>query len=192
MRQAPFVVAVAIVACAGSAALGAVGAVRGARGERGPQGARGTAGRATVISQSIAINWQNDRAAGRDRQRFVAPGIGRGEVVCSRNAQQVRLRPFDQRADTVMWTTRIERGDTDVRTARRERNTGPEFNEGMNLVGDAPEGNGTFVGLISSRGDRDGDGGPGPHPTAFRLSWHWQFGDGAPRCYVAGTFTTVA
>lgn len=174
---------------AGVAALDVVR--RGPAGERGP---RGPEGLASLTAQPIALNWQNGQADGRDRQAFRAPGIGSGEVVCSRSAQQVRFRPDDQQADTTMWTARVENADTDVRAARRERFTGEQFNEGLNLRSLAPEGNGTFVGLISSRGDRDSATGPGvggvPAPTSFRLSWSWRFDDGGPRCYVAGAFVT--
>lgn len=175
-------------------AVAALDAVR--RGPAGERGLRGASGTPSVVAQRIALNWQNGAEAGRDRQEFRVPGIGSGDVVCSTKAQQLRLRPDDQQADTTMWTARIENADTDVRTARRERFTGPQFNEGLNLRSLIPDGNGTFVGIISSRGDRDAPGGVGvggvPAPTTFRLSWSWKFDDGNPRCYVAGVFVTEA
>lgn len=166
---------------------------RGPRGAPGPLGPRGPRGAAAIIAQPVAINWQNGQSAGRDRATFVAPGIGAGQVVCNRQAQQVLFVPYDQGADSAMWTTRTEyypqygRVITDVRAAKHALYTGAGFNEGMNLQAGASTGNGTFLGLISSSGDRNTAGGHGRPPTSLRLSWYWQFADGDPRCYVAGT-----
>ena len=170
---------------------------RGPRGERGPQGERGPGS----FRQDITINWQNGQSTGRDRETFVAPGIGKGEVICNTQAQQVIFEPYDQGKDTAMWITRVQDqgfgagAEVVVRTARREQGTGDLFNEGLNFQGydrggTENEGTGMFTGLISSRGDRSSEGGPGSAPTSFRLTWHWNFGDGSNRCYVAATFLT--
>jgi hypothetical protein len=179
------------------------------RGPRGPRGLEGKVGRQGPVGergpgsymQDISINWQNGQSTGRDREAYVAPGIGSGELVCNTDAQQMRFEPYDQSKDTTMWITRIQdqgygKGtEFTVRTARREEGTGPKFNEGLNFQGYSKGGTentatGTFTGLISSRGERSSDGGPGPAPTSFRLSWHWNFGDGNNRCYIAATFLT--
>ncbi len=198
---------------------------RGARGPRGRTGARGMdgadgdtgrAGRAPVIASAFTINWQNGRYAGRESATFVAPGIGQGTVTCTPNIENVTdsgkqmmaFRPYDQQADTTMWTVRTDdraftyfddparaaESPVAVRAARREFNTGPEFNEGFNLKAFGPtyRAQGSFTGIISSRGDRARVGGPGPAPTTFHVSWHWRFDDGNPRCYVAGSFFTEA
>ncbi|MCW2996487.1 MAG: collagen-like protein [Conexibacter sp.] len=188
----------------------------GARGAAGTNGARGAAGKDRVVARPFSINWQNDRWQGREKVTFVAPGIGQGTVICTPNiqnvtdsgAQMITFRPFDQQADTTMWTLRSDdraftyhddparaaESPVAVRAARREPGTGPEFNEGFNLKAFAPtyRAQGSFIGIISSRGDRKVIGGPGPAPTTFRLNWHWTFDDGNPRCYVAGTFFTEA
>ncbi len=195
----------------------------GAGGSRGPAGPVGDGPRRQVI----AINWQNDAWRGRDRQAFVAPGIGAGEVVCTpphddpnsdratNGSQMLIFRPDDQSADTAMWTLRTDdraftydRGSyafgndvsddvhaaespISVRTARKDVFTGPEFNEGMNLRAFEPtdKASGSWTGIITQR-DRGGPGGSGAVPTTFSLSWHWNFSDGNPRCFVAGSFTT--
>lgn len=188
----------------------------GARGFKGTPGDDGAAGKDRVLSSSVTVNWQNNRWQGRERATFVAPGLGEGAILCSPNienvtdqgAQMLLFRPYDQDADTTMWTLRTDdraytyfddptlaaENATAVRTARREAGTGPQFNEGFNLKAFAPtyRAQGSFIGIISSRGKRGAIGGPGPAPTTFRLTWHWRFDDGNPRCYVAGTFFTEA
>ena len=179
---------------------------RGPRGPRGFDGPRGDVGLPGVpgpgsLRQDITINWQNGQSTGRDRETFVAPGIGEGEVVCNTQAQQVHFDPYDDSKDTTMWVTRAQdRGygagtEVVVREARRAYNTGPLFNEGLNWQGYNGGGTenaatGMFIGLISSRGDRTQPGGPETAPTSFRLTWHWNFGDGNNRCYIAATFLT--
>lgn len=166
----------------------------GKAGQRGP-GASGS------YRQDITINWQNGKSTGRDREAFYAPGIGRGEVVCNHETQWMRFFPYDHDKDTSMWILRVQdKGfgagtEVVVRTARREAGTGFDFNEGLNwkgheLGGRESDAQGMFVGLISSRGRRDSAGGPGPAPTSFRLTWHWNYGDANNRCYVAATFLT--
>ena len=181
---------------------------QGRTGERGPQGEPGRAGEAApgVLKQNIAINWQND-VSEDSTQLFTAPRIGTGEVRCTEPIQRVRFFPFDQRADTALWTVRIQRpsarGDAGdvaesvVRTARKGYDadpvfTGPDYHESMSvsLDGSDPKSTGTFIGQISSAGPHDTPGGPGPRTTTFQLSWHWNFTDGNPRCYVAGSFET--
>lgn len=209
--------------------LGLPGAL-GSVGPAGGQGAPGVPGPAGdgLRRQVISINWQNDAWRGRDRQSFVAPGIGSGEVVCTpphddpnsnretNGSQMLIFRPDDQGADTAMWTLRTDdrpytyhRGSyrpfgnvatddelaaenpTSVRTARKDVFTGPQFNEGMNLRSFTPTDRaiGSWTGIITQRA-RSGPGGPGAVATTFKLSWHWNFSDGNPRCYVAGSFST--
>lgn len=185
-------------------------------GDDGDTGATGPPGAAHIITSAFTINWQNNRWQGRESATFVAPGIGQGTVTCTPDIEHVtdsgkqmlEFRPYAQRADTTMWTLRSDdraftyfddparaaESPIAVRAARRESNTGPQFNEGLNLKAFGPtyRAQGSFIGIISSRGDRAAIGGPGPAPTTFRVSWHWRFDDGNPRCYVAGTFFTEA
>lgn len=192
-------VAGAVVALARSGAPGPQGprGHEGRAGKAGPKGERGPGS----YRQKLAVNWQNGASTGRDRQSFTAPGIGTGEVVCNTDRQQLVFRPDDRTKDTAMWITRIQdqgfgKGtEMVVRTARREFNTGDEFNEGLNFQGYSKGGTesvatGMFTGLISSRGSRTSYGEPGPAPTSFRFVWHWNFGSGNNRCYVAATFLT--
>jgi hypothetical protein len=174
----------------------AVSAPRGPRGARGPRGLRGPTGLAgtpNTLEQSISINWEGSFAnsASRDSQTFVAPGIGAGNVTCSQDTQWVFFKPYDQSDDVAMWTAKFQGTETSVRTARHTIFTGDSFYEGMNHFAGEPESQGSFVGIISSRGRLGGSNGPGPPPTTFRLSWHWNFTDPSnPYCFVAGTFTS--
>jgi len=169
---------------------------RGSTGEPGVPGTQGPTGPERLVVQPIAINWQNGQFTGRDRATFTAPGIGQGQVICTRDAQQLVFRRYDGRQDVSLWTTKVfDRTDglspVDVKEGALTQYTGDEVNEGMNLTADALQGDGSFSGLIASYGDRSSPGGPGPAPTAFRLTFHWRFGDQyGDRCYVAGTFTT--
>jgi hypothetical protein len=187
----------------------------GETGETGEAGATGPTP-AHILTTAFTINWQDNRWQGRESATFVAPGIGQGTVTCTPNIEHVtdsgkqmlEFRPYAQQADTTMWTLRTDdraytyfddparaaESPIAVRAARREFNTGPQFNEGLNLKAFGPtyRAQGSFIGIISSRGDRAAIGGPGPAPTTFRVSWHWRFDDGNPRCYVAGTFFTEA
>lgn len=127
---------------------------RGPTGEEGPRGDRGSAGASaapTVRRQFISIAWGNNRYAGRDRQGFVAPGIGEGHVRCTPpnpaqpdGVQWVRFMPYDNGEDateenpegvppeswaTTMWTERVGGNADDAnapttnvtRTARLDR-----------------------------------------------------------------------
>ncbi len=182
---------------------------QGHRGEQGQQGDAGSAGTSApgLLKQDIAIAWQNGNYAGHDAQGFNAPGIGHGEVRCAPDRQWIRFFPDNPDADTALWTVRLQkpsaRGDVGdqtesvVRTARKgydtdPDNSGADFNESMSvdLNGADPKSTGSFIGQISSAGDHFGPGGPGPRSTTFQLSWHWNFTDGSPRCFVAGSFST--
>jgi hypothetical protein len=180
-------------------------APRGLTGVQGPSGGEGTPGDEGltgpigppgppgIVNQDISINWQNDEYAGRDSASFVAPGIGRGEVVCSHDTQWVNFTPYDQSSDSEMWAAIMRGEEVSVRAAaRRAPSWGNEFNLGLNVVnGTEPESQGSMVGIISSRGKFGSPGEPGPPPTTFHLAWYWSFADSyGPRCYVAGTFET--
>jgi len=194
------------------ASIADAGGKRGPRGLRGPEGHRGAVGPAGasapgLLKQNIAIAWQNGEYNGRDTRGFTAPGIGFGEVRCDPQRQWIRFWPTDLNADTSLWTVRLQRpssrGDSGdqteavVRTARRgydtdPSNSGRDYNESMSvhLNGADPTSTGSFIGQISSAGDHYTPGGPGPRSTSFQLSWHWNFADGASRCFIAGSFTT--
>lgn len=179
------------------------GGVTGARGPTGPEGppgdggtsgGRGPKGSNPVRAQSLSINWQNGQSGGRDRARFVAPGIGDGSVECTRDSQMLRFRPATRLGGAQLWVVRRDdRFFVDdsrhppsekpfaVRTTVFSQFTGDEANEGMNLDSGVVRGQGSFTGLISDATAR---------PTSFRLAYHWNFADGNDRCYVAGTFIT--
>jgi hypothetical protein len=178
----------------------------GSEGEVGPVGPAGPPGPPGIINQTISINWQDDEYAGRDSAAFVAPGIGRGEVVCSRNTQWINFTPYNLHSDSEMWAAimhgkvldkngEVQELDKEVAVraaARRAESWGEEFNLGLNVEnGTELESEGSMVGIISSRGPLGSPGEPGPPPTTFHLAWYWSFGDSyGPRCYVAGTFET--
>lgn len=192
---------------------------RGKRGERGPrgyQGPQGPPGRtgaegpkgiaAGPARQFISIDWQNGDYAGHDRQSFVAPGIGSGEVRCTppnanepTGVQWIRFYPDDAGSGSVgpskwattMWTVRnggnIGQNDGDatdsdlsvVRTARLDRaNQQSGFNESMNTqtVGYDVRSTGMFTGLITT--EPFSADTIKPPATSFRITWHWNFGLG--------------
>jgi hypothetical protein len=174
----------------------------GARGVQGPAGANATA----LSEQSIAINWQNGHWQGHDAAAFIAPGIGAGEVRCNPQTQWINFFPYDQKADTSMWGTMLQdpssRGGTGpsevvVNWARKGYDQSPDFTGpsyylplNRSSLGVDSSSVGSYIGLVESAGPHSSAGGPGPASTSFQLSWHWNFTDGSPRCYVAGTFVT--
>lgn len=184
----------------------------GRTGPKGPTGTQGAAGPGVIVTP-ISINWQNNEPDGRSSVDFTAPGIGTGTITCTPNIehvtdsgkQTIEFTPTDQDADTTMGLVRVDdhpftyyddparaaEKPIAVKFAHRERFTGPKFNEGFNLKAFSAtyRAQGTMTGIISQRGKRGAIGGPvAVAPTTFRLSWHWQFDDGNPRCYVAGAF----
>lgn len=140
----------------------------------------------------MTINWQNGRQSAGDSADFAIPGIGEGELVCSRSAQWLRVFPIDQRDEVTMWLVRQQDGTPPtVRTARHNQYTGPDFNEGLNRYRGELVTSGSFIGLISSRGRWTSRGGPGPPPTSFHVSFNWNFArSSSARCYVAAQFIT--
>jgi hypothetical protein len=144
-----------------------------------------------VLPQAATVNWQNGNYGGRDVAQFTAPGIGRGEIVCRPDTQWLRFFPTSGAADTAMTWVESEPGNrVGESTAHRTQYTGPDFYAGFNDYRGQQTGMGSMQGIISSRLDRTVNGGPGPAPTTFRVTWYWSFGDGAPRCYVAAVFVS--
>ncbi len=177
----------------GYSGLRGVAGIAGVTGEGGDMGPTGPAGPPGVVDQAVAIDWQDGNYRGGDSATFIAPGIGVGAVVCSEDTQWVNFTPYDQSADSEMWAAIMRGNEVSVRAAaRRSPFYGDQFNLGLNVVnGGEAEGQGSMVGIISSRGAFGAPGGGGPPPTTFHLSWHWSFADGyGPRCYVAGRFET--
>lgn len=167
--------------------------IAGVVGEGGDVGPVGPPGPPGVVDQALVIDWQDGSYRGRDSATFVAPGIGEGTVECSLDTQWVNFVPYDQDADSEMWAAVMRGNEVSVRAAaRRSPFFGNQFNLGLNVVnGGEAEGQGSMVGIISSRGAFGAPGGEGPPPTTFHLSWHWSFADAyGPRCYVAGRFET--
>jgi hypothetical protein len=161
---------------------------RGPKGAAGPRGPAGAAGplAADITRQAVTVNWQNGKSAGRDTADFNAPGIGTGEVVCRPDTQWLRFFPADAGADTAMTWVESEPGSrVGENTAVRTQYSGPDFYAGFNDYNGQQTSMGSIQGIISSRLNRTLGGGPGPAPTTFRVTWYWNFGDGAPRCYVA-------
>jgi hypothetical protein len=196
---------------------------RGPRGPRGPDGAlgaRGAPGKAAGADrQFISLAWQNGQYAGRDRQSFVAPGIGRGEVQCippfspEGDAGDGRMRiqffhedgvnRLPQKWATTMWVTRFGGNADDANRARRSvvktnrissgDDNRSSFSESMDTapIGQHdPESIGSFTGLITTEPFNFTT--EQPPPTSFELSWHWNFrNQGSSRCYVSGVFVTA-
>ena len=195
-------------------------AYRGPRGRPGPRGAPGPVGAAGSIGvqgraganapgltqQQVAINWQNGRWQGRDAAGFVAPGIGAGEVRCNPETQWINFFPYDRQADTSMWGVMLQdpssRGaaghsEAVVNWARKGYDQSPDFTGpsyylplNRSAVGVDSRSAGSYIGIVESAGPHSSPGGPGPASTSFQLSWHWNFADGSPRCYVAASFVT--
>lgn len=172
--------------------------VRGTRGLRGtsgligPRGARGLSGPASsaLLHQSVAVSWQDGAWQGHDRAGFQVPGVGSGELVCRPDTQWIRIFPADGSQDVAMTLVRLQDDETVVRTAKHEQHTGPDFHEGLNRHAGEGVSTGAMQGILASRGPQNGSGGPAAPPTTVSLNWHWNFEDGAPRCYVAATLTT--
>ena len=196
---------------------------RGPRGAVGPDGAVGTRGAsgkpAGADRQFISIAWQNGQYSGRDRQSFVAPGIGRGEVQCippfsaEGDAGDGRLRiqffhddgvdRLPQKWATTMWVTRFGGNVDDADRARRSvvktnrissgDDNRSSFSESMDTapIGQYdPESVGAFTGIITTEPFNFTT--EQPPPTTFELSWHWNFrNQGTSRCYVSGVFVTA-
>jgi hypothetical protein len=165
---------------------------QGPRGPQGPPGRRGAAGSSGPYDSSVTLNWQNGHPADDDAVDVLIPGIGQGQLVCSQTAQWLRVFPTDQHDEITMWLVRQQDGGPPtVRTDRHAAGTGPDFNEGLNRYRHQLVTTGSFSGLISSRGPWTGQGGPGPPPTSFRVSFNWNFTHRASaRCYVAAQFIT--
>jgi hypothetical protein len=160
----------------------------------GPVGPSGPAGppAGDILRQAVTVNWQNGHSQGRDSETFTAPGIGSGVIVCRPDTQWLRFFPSDPGADTAMSWTESEPGHrVGQSTAVRTQYTGPDFYAGFNDYAGQQSGMGSMQGIISSRLARTADGGPGPAPTSFRVTWYWNFGDGQSRCYVAAQFVSA-
>ena len=183
---------------------------RGYRGPHGPQGRAGADGARGIAAgpdrQFISIDWQNGDYDGHDRQSFVAPGIGFGEVRCTppnanepTGVQWIRFYPDDAGSSTegpskwatTMWTTRsggnlgTDSSPNDdshlsvVRTARLDRpNQSSGFQESMNsqTVGYDVRSTGMFTGMITT--EPFSPDTAKPPATTFRITWHWDFGTG--------------
>jgi hypothetical protein len=198
---------------------------KGPAGEKGPVGATGARGAAgasapeEVTKQTINIGWQNDKWQNFESQKFTAPGIGTGKIVCSpptaenqyTGEQLISFTPiYNTRNDpkppekwaTTMWTARHggNEDDTDarartvVRTARLDRGNQPDFYESFSTAPALqydPESTGSMHGIITTEPWKENT--VQPPPTSFQLSWHWNFRNtSADRCYVSATFITDA
>ena len=164
-------------------AEGRQGPGRRARPGRRDAGARGAAGAdapAEVIKQTINIGWQNDKWAGFESQRFTAPGIGSGKIVCSpptaensyTGEQLISFTPIyntrgtpgnvkPEKWATTMWTARHGGNEDDanaknitvIRTARLDRGNQPDFYESFSTAPALhydPESTGSMHGIITT------------------------------------------
>lgn len=196
----------------------------GVQGPAGAAGARGAAGAdapAEVIKQTINIGWQNDKWDGFQSQKFIAPGIGSGKIVCTpptkensyTGDQLISFTPIYNTRDTpgnvrpekwatTMWTARHGGNEDDadaknitvIRTARLDRGNQPDFYESFSTAPALqydPESTGSMHGIITTEPWLESTAPP--PPTTFQLSWHWNFRNAAEnRCYVSATFITDA
>lgn len=192
----------------------------GLPGFTGPDGKRGAPGiDAGPARRFIAIDWQNNRYAGRDVQSFVAPGIGRGEVQCippwaPDGGQEGKMRIQFWQSDgvlqkpkkwaTTMWVTRFGGNTDDLNRERRMvvktnriraiDDNRSSFHEDMDTapIGQYdPESMGSFTGLITTE-PFNGTTAAQPPPVSFQLSWYWNFrSQSDARCYVTGSFVAA-
>ncbi len=203
---------------------------KGPKGEQGPAGAKGPVGAAgargpagadappEVTKQFINIGWQNNKWDGFESQRFVAPGIGTGRIICEpptannsyTGERRIEFVPTQigtkttppEKWATTMWTARhggnIDDGNaknvTVIRTARIDRKNQKEFNESFDTAPALqydPESTGSMHGIITT--EPWAESTVQPPPTTFQVSWHWNFrSTDANRCYVSATFITDA
>ncbi|MFN8112974.1 MAG: hypothetical protein U0R51_07220 [Solirubrobacterales bacterium] len=191
----------------------------GFQGFTGPDGRRGAPGLdAGPARRFIAIDWQNNRYAGRDVQSFDAPGIGSGEVQCippwaPDGGQEGKMRIQFWQSDgvlqrpkkwaTTMWVTRFGGNADDLNRERRMvvktnriraiDDNRSSFHEDMDTapIGQYdPESMGSFTGLITTEPFNDTTAAQ-PPPVSFQLSWYWNFrSQDSARCYVTGSFVT--
>lgn len=186
---------------------------RGSHGDEGPGGAAGPTGPSGtsapgITKQNVTINWQNGQDSGRNSAGFTVPGLGHGRIDCRHTTSQdgsymLAFTRDDHSRNSSMWIwsekTWVpsagggEQSVNAVRAGRLTQYTDDTTNEGLNTqnipepAGVEPESRGNFTGIIQPD---EGSGDGAPPPTTFRLSWHWNFGDGNPRCFVAATFLT--
>jgi len=148
-------------------------------------------------TQKVVVDWYNGDSQGRTTGGFIAPGIGYGQIVCSRDQQWIRFFPSNAGRESAMmtwtyknWGTYSEKA---LREAKYSTGTGPDFREGFNKFG-PPENwsTGQFQGIISDRGPLEGPGGVAlAPPTTFDLDWQWDFSDSkTAKCHVEATFRT--
>jgi hypothetical protein len=165
---------------------------RGRRGETGPPGADGDKGAAgpkgttgppgapaTDVARSLSINWKGAPGANGGATSSL-PGIGRLDLTCTPDTQELRITPGRADARTVATIDTFQSASVDH--ARRS-------SQGDPIVVPLPV-NGMITGVFSIE-PINGDGGPGPAPVTLTLSselkLNAQPGDPADFnfCYVA-------
>ncbi|MFL5846600.1 MAG: hypothetical protein ACJ762_18100 [Solirubrobacteraceae bacterium] len=166
-------------------------------GSRGGPGSPPVDQAAGVSEQHVSVDWDHNRAGGRDTAGFVAPGIGYGEIVCGFQQQHVRFYPNDvgREQSMMLWTYKNwqENSEKSIRESTHTQFTGPSFQEGLNKFS-PPEKHmtGEYEGLITDRGVLDEPFATllAP-PTYIKVSWTWDFSDPSDSsCHVDATLVT--
>ncbi len=135
---------------------------RGPKGATGPRGPKGDPGRtgaaATDIARSLSINWKNDPGADGSASASL-PSIGRLDLTCRGDVQELRLTPARGDVRTVATIDRFQ--SASVEHERRASSGDP-------IVVPLPV-NGMVTGVLSVE-PVGGDGGGGPAPVSLTLS----------------------
>jgi hypothetical protein len=156
---------------------------RGPKGVTGPKGATGPAGAtgaaATDVARSLTINWKGAPGANGAATATV-PSIGRLDLTCRDDVQELRLTPMRNDLRTVATIDRFQ--SASVEHERRASTGDP-------IVVPLPV-NGMVTGVLSLE-PIGGDGGDGPAPASLTLSSEMKLnavpGDAGDTnfCYVA-------
>jgi hypothetical protein len=133
----------------------------GAKGIKGTPGAQGQAGApATDVARSLTINWRGRTFAGRDTATAVLPSIGRLDLSCNPDTQELKLTPSRADARTVATVNRFQSA-----TAGHERRA----SSGRDPIVVPLPVNGMITAVFSVE-PNGGDGGSGPAPATLTLS----------------------
>jgi hypothetical protein len=132
----------------------------GATGPKGSPGAPGQAGAAASdVARSLTINWKGKAFAGRDTATANVPLLGRLDLTCNPDTQELRLTPSRADARTIATVNRFQSA-----TAGHER----RVSSGDPIIVPLPV-NGMITAVFSVE-PSGGDGGGGPAPATLTLS----------------------
>lgn len=136
--------------------------LRGVTGDKGTTGAKGTTGTpgpaATDVARSVTINWKGS-PGGNGGATASLPGIGRLDLTCTAETQELRVTPGRSDGRTVATIDTFQ--SASVEHTRRA-------SQGDPIIVPLPV-NGMITGVFSIE-PINGEGGPGPAPATLTLS----------------------